>query len=65
MSRFGSITVQKPDPQTLGGPNSDLSTSTCVFRQVWLDPSVPIPGSAIRVSHLWSHSNMLLLIVKY
>jgi len=63
--RFGSRTGQKPDPQTLGGPNPDLYPSTLGFRQVWLDPSVPISGSAFRVSHLWSHSDMRLLIVKY
>jgi len=63
--QFGSRTVQKPDPQTLGGPNPVLYPSTRGFRQVWLDPSVPICGSACRVSHLWSHADMRLLIVKY
>ena len=63
--RFGSRPGQKPDPQLLGGPNPDLYPSTRGFRRVWLDPSVPISGSAFRVSHLWSHSDMLLLIVKY
>jgi len=63
--RFGSRTDQKPDPQTPGGPNPDPCPSTRGFRRVWLDPSVPISGSAFRVSHLWSHSDMLLLIVKY
>jgi hypothetical protein len=62
--RFGSRPVQKPDPLTLGGPNPDPYPSTRGFRRVWLDPSVPISGSAFRVSHLWSHSDMLLLIVK-
>jgi len=62
--RFGSRPVQKPDPLTLGGPNPVPYPSTRGFRRVWLDLSVPISGSAFRVSHLWSHSDMLLLIVK-
>ena len=57
--RFGSRPVQKPDPLTVGGPNTDG------FRCIWLHLSVPISGSAFWVSHLWSHSDMLLLIVKY
>ena len=63
--RFGSRTVQKPDPLSLGGPNPDQYPSTCGFRRVWLDPSVPISDSAFRVSYLLSHSDMLLLCVKY
>ena len=63
--RFGSKPGQKPDPLTLGRPNPDPYPSTRVFRRVWLDLSGPISGSAFRVSHLWSHSDMLLLIVKY
>jgi len=63
--RFGPRTGQRPNPQTLGGPNPDPYLSTRGFRRVWLDPSVPISGSAFRVSHLWSHSDMRLLIVKY
>ena len=62
--RFGSRPVQETDPLTLGGPNPDPYPSTRGFRRVWLDPSVPISGSAFRVSHLWLHSDMLLLIVK-
>jgi len=65
MGRFGSRSVQKRDPQTLGGPNADPYPSTRGFRRVRLDPSVPISGSAFRVSYLWSHSDMRLLIVKY
>jgi len=65
MGRFGSRTVQKPDPLTLGGQNPDPYPSTCGFRRVWLDPSFPISGSAFRVPYLWSPSDMLLLIVKY
>ena len=61
----GSKTIQRLDPQTLGGPNPDPYTSTRGFRRVWRDPSVPISGSAFRVSHLWSHLDMRLLIVKY
>jgi len=63
--RFSSRTVQKHDPQTLGGPNLDPYPSTHGFRRVWLDLSVPISGSAFRVSHIWSHSDMRMLIVKY
>jgi hypothetical protein len=62
---FRSRTGLKPDPQTLGGPNPDPYPSTRGFHRVWLDRSVPISGSAFRVSHLWSHSDMRLLIVKY
>jgi hypothetical protein len=47
--RFGSRTVQKPDPQRLGGPNPAPYSSTRGFCRVWLDPSVPIPGSVFRV----------------
>jgi len=65
MGRFGSRTIQKPDLQTLGGPNPDLYPSTRGLRRVWQDRSVPISGSAFQVSHLWSHSDMRLLIVKY
>jgi hypothetical protein len=63
--RFGSRTVQKPDPQTLGVPNPDPYLSTRGFRRVLVDLSVPISGSAFRVSHISSHSDMLLIIVKY
>jgi len=62
--RFDSKPGQKPDPLTLGRPNPDPYPSTRGFRRVWLDPSGPISGSAFRVSHLGSHSDMLLLIVK-
>jgi hypothetical protein len=65
MSRFGSRPGQTPDPLTLGGPNPDPYPSISGFRRVWLDSSGPFSGSAFRVSHLWSHSDMLLLIVKY
>jgi hypothetical protein len=62
---FSFRPVQKSDPVNLGGPNPDPYLSTHGFRQVCLDPSVPISGFAFRVLHLWSHSDMLLLIVKY
>jgi hypothetical protein len=62
--RFGSRPVQKPNPLTLGGPNTVPYPSIRVFRPVWLDPLVPICGSAFRVPHLPLHSDMLLLIVK-
>jgi hypothetical protein len=65
MGQFSSRTVQKPDPQTLGGSNPEPYPSTRGFRRVWLDPSVPISGAAFQVSHLGSHSDMQLLIVKY
>jgi len=65
MVRFCSRTLQKPEPQTLGGPNPDPYLSTWGFCRVWLDPSVKISGSAFRVSHLWSHSDMRLLIIQY
>ena len=63
--RFGSRPVQKPNTLTLGGPNPDPSPLARGYRRVWQDPSVPISGCAFRISHLWSHSDMLLLIVKY
>jgi hypothetical protein len=47
--RFGSKPVQQPDPLHLDGPNPDPYPSTRGFRRVWLDPSVPISGSGIRV----------------
>jgi len=62
---FSSRPVQKLDPLTLGRPNLDTYAFTCRFRLLWLDPSVPISGSGFLVSHLWSHSDMLLLIVTY
>ena len=65
MGRFCSRPGQKPDPLTLGGPNLDPYQSTRGFRWVLLHPSVPICGSEFWVAHLWSHSDMLLLIVKY
>jgi len=46
---FGSRTVQKPDPLSLGGPNPDPYPSTRWFCRVRLDPSVPMSGSAFRV----------------
>jgi len=63
--RFGSRPGQKLDPLTLGEPNPDLYPSTRTFHQVWLDPSVPISSAAFRLSHLWSHSDILLLIIKH
>jgi len=47
--QFGSKPVQKPDPLHLGGPNPDLYPSTRGFCRVWLDLSVSISGSGIRV----------------
>ena len=47
--RFGSRTVQKPDPELLGGPNPYPYPSTRGFCRVWLDPSVAVSGSPILV----------------
>src|SRR5882757_3074064 len=49
MVGIGSKTVQKPNPQHLGGPNPDLYSSTCRFCWVWIDPSVPISSSVLQV----------------
>jgi hypothetical protein len=65
MGRFSSRYVSKPDLLTIGRPNPNPDPSTRGFRRVWVDPSVRISGSECRVSHFWSHSDMLLLIVKY
>jgi len=62
---FGSRQVQKPDALTVGRPNPDLDVSTHGFRQDCIDTSIAISGSAICISHLWTHLEMLLLIVKY
>jgi len=64
MGSFDSRPVQKLKPLIHGGLNPDLYPSTCWFRWVWLDPSVPITGSAFWVSYLWSHSDMLLTILR-
>jgi len=63
--RFGAKHGLNPDPLTLGGPHPRPYPSTRGFRRVWLDPLGPISGSEFRVSHLWSYSDMLLLIIKY
>jgi len=65
MGRVTSRPVQNPDQLTLDGPNLDPYPSTHRFRWGWLDLTVPISGPAFRVWHLWSHSNILLMIVKY
>jgi hypothetical protein len=65
MGRFGSKSVQNPNPLTVGGPNLHLYPSTSGFRRVSLDPAFPNSGSAFRGSHLWSHSDLVPLIVKY
>jgi hypothetical protein len=62
---FRSRDVEKPNPLTFGRPNPDPYPSSCVFHRVSLDPSVPISGSGFGVSHVWSHSDLLVLIVKY
>jgi hypothetical protein len=64
-SWFSSRPVQIPHPLTLGGPILDPYPSTRGYRQVWLEPSAPISGSAFLLLHLWSPADMLLLIVKY
>jgi hypothetical protein len=63
--QFGSRPVQKPNLLTLGRPNLDPYLSTHGFHRILLDLSVPIPGSALLVSNLCSHSDMLLLTVTY
>ena len=63
--QFSSRPVQKPNPPTLGGPNPDPYPAIHRFCRVWLDPSVPISSSAFGVSHLWLHSDMLLLYGKF
>jgi len=63
--QIGSRSVQIPDPLALGGPTTDPYRSTCGFNRDWLDPSVRIADSAFWVSDLWSHSDMLLSILKY
>jgi len=63
--RFGSRAVQKPDLLNLGRPNPDPYPLTPRLSRVYLHLSLPISGSAFRVSHLLSHSDMLLIIVKY
>jgi hypothetical protein len=62
---FGSRPVQKPDPLTLGWWNPATYPFTWKICQGWLDPWVPISSSRYRVSYLWSHSDMLVLIVRY
>ena len=57
-------THPKPDPQLLGGPNTDPYPSTLGFCRVWLDPLVPKSASGVQVFHLWLHSDILLLIAK-
>jgi hypothetical protein len=49
---FGSRPIQKPDEQTLGGPNLDRFRSPSSFCWVCLALSVPISGSAFQVSQL-------------
>ena len=44
--RFGSRPVQDSDPLALGRPNQDPYLLTRGFHRVWLDPLVPISGSA-------------------
>jgi hypothetical protein len=61
---FGSRTVQKPDLLLLGEPNPDPYLLTRGFCRGWLDPSVPISGSAFWVFYLWSYTDILLLIAK-
>jgi len=48
--RFGSRAVQQPHLLPLGRRNTNAYPSTCGFCRVGLDLSVPISGSAFRVS---------------
>ena len=63
--RIGSRPGPQPDPVILGRSSPDPYPSTNGFCRVRLDTSGLISGSGFWVSHLWSHSDMLLLIVKY
>lgn len=47
--KFTSRNVQNLDRLHLGGPNLDPCPLMCRFYWVWLDPSVPISGSVLRV----------------
>jgi len=49
MVRFGSRTIQQPEPLRLRGPNPAPYPSTCGFRRVWPDPSGPISSLAFWV----------------
>jgi hypothetical protein len=61
---FSSGTFQKPDPPLRGIPDPDGYQFTHGFCRIWLDPSVPIFGSAFGVFHSWLLSDILLLIEK-
>jgi len=63
--QFGSRPVQKPNLMTFARPNPDPYLSTHGFPRVWLYPSVSTSCSVFLISHLWSYSNMHLLIIKY
>jgi len=63
--RFSSRPVHKPYPPSLATANQDLYQSTHRSLRVGLDPWVPNCRCACRVSHFWSHWNMLQFIVKY
>ena len=62
---FGSKPVQKRDTLTREGSNPDTHQSSRRFRQVWIDPSVPIYCSAFRVSPVLSLSDKVPIIVQY
>jgi len=47
--RFGSTTVQKPEPQRRGEPNPNPCLSTRRTWFIWLHPSISISGSVFRV----------------
>jgi len=64
MGRFGSRPVQKSDVLTLGGSKPDTYLSTNGFCRVWVDLLVLISRSASRDSHVWSHSDVVVLIMK-
>jgi len=65
MGQFDSGRVQHRYSLTLGRPNLDPYLETVGFPSVWPHQLVAISSSAYHVSHLWSHSDMLLLIIKY
>jgi len=63
--RFGSRTVQKPDPLLSGSSNPAPHQSSHGFHQVWLDPWLESLVLDFGLFYSWSHSDILLLIVKY
>jgi len=55
----------KLDPLILGGRNPNADLETCGCCPLCQDKSVPIPGSAFRISHKLSNSDLILLNIEY